>query len=120
MRYAILIHEGPEQFNLRTDPERAPAYWGAYTAYGEALRAAGVFAGGAGLQPPHTATTLRQRDQKRIVQDGPFADTKEQLAGFYIVDVPDLDAAMQWASRCPGLPYGATVEVRPEIPMPPK
>ena len=118
MKYAILINEGPEQFAIRNDADKAPAYWGAYTAYGEALHKAGVFAGGAGLQPPHTATTIRHRDGKRVVQDGPFADTKEQLAGFYVVDVPDLDAALEWASRCPELEYGSTIEVRPEIGMP--
>ena len=74
---------------------------GAWQAYAEALRHAGVMAGGKGLEPPATATTVRFRGGERTVQDGPYADTKEQLGGFFIIDVPDLDAALDWAARCP-------------------
>ncbi len=118
MKYAILIHESQAEFDQRNDPAKAGPYWGAYTAYGEALAKAGVMAGGAGLQPPHTSTTVRLKDGKRIVQDGPYADTKEQLGGFYLIDVPDLDAALEWAARCPAATFGGVVEVRPQIVMP--
>ena len=77
---------------------------GAWQAYAEALRHAGVMAGGKGLEPPSTATTVRFRGGERTVQDGPYADTKEQLGGFFILDVPDLDAALDWAARCPDRP----------------
>ncbi len=81
-------------------------------AYGEALMAAGVFVGGAGLKSPQNATTVTIRDGKRQVHDGPYAETKEFLAGFGIIDVPDLDAALEWAARHPAAAY-ASVEVRP-------
>ena len=112
MQYTILVYETESQLAARTDPKRKDAYWGAYRAYTKALRDAGVMVGGAGLEPPRTATTVRVPDGKRRVQDGPFADTKEQLGGYYVIDVPDLDAALSWARRCPGARYG-TVEVRP-------
>ncbi|TXT20448.1 MAG: YCII-related protein, partial [Gallionellaceae bacterium] len=70
--------------------------------------------GGAGLQPPETATTLRLRDGQRRVQDGPFADVKEQLGGFFIIEAPNLDAALEWAARFPQRP-GQAVEVRPNL-----
>ena len=70
--------------------------------------------GGAALQPPPTATTVRQRDGKRQVQDGPFAEVKEQLGGYYVVDVPNLDKALEWAARCPAASSGS-VEVRPNL-----
>lgn len=111
MKYAILVYENDADYAAREDPARSAAYWGAYTAYGKAIADAGVAAGGAGLQPPATATSLRLRDGRRHIQDGPFAATKEQLGGLFIVDVPDLDAALEWAARCPGAPTG--VEVRP-------
>ena len=103
MKYALLIHESNEVFDVRQDPAKAPAYWGAYTAFGQALTEAGVMTGGAGLQVPETATTLRKHNGQNMIQDGPFADTKEQLAGFYLIDVADLDAAMEWAARCPAI-----------------
>ncbi len=85
---------------------------GAWMAYAKALIDAGVLTGGTALQLPETATTLRIKDGKRLVQDGPFADTKEQLGGFFIINVADLDAALDWAARCPLAP-GGVVEVRP-------
>ena len=116
MKYTILVYENTADFGARTDAKRKDAYWGAYRAYTTALREAGVMTGGAALQPPHAGTTLRQRDGKRHVQDGPFAETKEQLGGFYEIDVPDLDTALQWAARCPAAATGA-VEVRPNLAM---
>lgn len=71
-----------------------------------------VMVGGNGLHPPSTATTLRLQDGKRQVQDGPYAATKDQLGGFYLIDVPDLDTALHWAALNPAASMGA-VEVRP-------
>lgn len=118
MKYAIIVYETPTELAARDEPARAGAYWGAYAAYSQALVAAGVAAGGAGLQPPALATTLRLRGGQRHVQDGPFADTKELLGGFFVIDVPDLDAALVWAERCPSAASGS-VEVRPMLPPPP-
>lgn len=72
---------------------------------------------GNGLQPPQTSTTVRVRDNKRQVQDGPFADTREHLGGYVIVDVPSLDEALAWAARSPNVTTGST-EVRPVLPPP--
>jgi len=114
----ILVYETPSVLAARTDPKRKDAYWGAYRAYTKALRDAGVMVGGAGLEPPQTGTTVRVHDGKRRVQDGPFADTKEQLGGFVVIDVPDLDRALEWAARCPSASTGAA-EVRQPLPPPP-
>ena len=99
MQYTILVYETEAELAARNDAKRKDAYWGAYRAYTKALRDAGVMVGGAGLEPPRTATTLRQHDGKRRVQDGPFAETKEQLGGYYVIDVPSLDKALEWAAR---------------------
>jgi hypothetical protein len=117
MNYTILIYEDSQAFALRTDPEKGPAYWAAWPAYTKALQDAGVLVGGAGLELPDTATTIRLRDDKRQVQDGPFADTKEQLGGFYIIDVPSLDAALEWGARVPAA-AGSVIEVRPNLQVP--
>lgn len=117
MQYMLIFTEGAEQFAKRNDPVEGPAYWGAWNAYIGALYQSGVVVSGNGLQVPETATTLRIRDGKRMVQDGPFADSKEQLGGYFIIDVPDLDAALEWAARSPSASYGAT-EVRPVLPPP--
>lgn len=83
----------------------------AYMAYTEAMQKAGVFKGGGRLHPSASAATLRAADGKPNVLDGPYADAKEQLGGFYIIDVADREAALAWAQRCPGVGHGA-VEVR--------
>jgi len=116
MKYTVLIYENAADFSARTDEKRKDAYWGAYRAYTQALAEAGVMVGGAGLQPPPLATTVRLKNGKRQVQDGPFAEAKEQLGGYYVIDVPDLDRALDWASRCPAASTGA-VEVRPNLAM---
>jgi hypothetical protein len=108
MKYALLVHQPQDYFDRRNDK----AAMAAGKAYGEALQAAGVFVGGAGLESPQAATTVSIRDGKRRVHDGPYAETKEFLAGFGIIDVPDLDAALEWAARHPAAAY-ASVEVRP-------
>ena len=88
-------------------------YWlGAYLAYVEAMKNAGVLQEGVGLQPASAATTVRVINGKTQVLDGPYADSKEQLGGFHIIDVADLDAALSWAARCPTSLHGV-VEVRP-------
>ena len=84
----------------------------AYMAYTEALKKAGVLKGTNRLQPSSTATTVRVANGKSQVLDGPYVDSKEQLAGYYLIEVPDLDAALAWAARCPGVNHGI-VEVRP-------
>lgn len=113
MKYMLMIYESTAAFEARTGEERE-TFWGAWKAYADALRHAGVMAGGSGLEPPSTGTTVSLRDGERMVQDGPYADTKEQLGGFFIVDVPDLDAALDWAVRCPAVADGS-VEVRPVL-----
>ena len=102
-------------FAARTDTARQAAYWGGTMTYLQALKDAGIFVSGAGLQPPGTATTLRRNRGELVLHDGPVADTKELLGGLFIIDVPDLDAALQWAARFPDRP-GVVVEVRPNLP----
>jgi hypothetical protein len=115
MNYTIMFYLDASQFAARTDPKRREAFWGSFLPYMKALKEAGIVVGGAGLQPPDSATTVRLRDGKRYVQDGPYSDTKEQLGGFFIIDVPDLDTALDWAARYPAGPDDV-VEVRPNMP----
>ena len=98
MKYALLVHQSQEYFDRRDNATAIAAG----KAYGEALQAAGVLVGGAGLESPQAATTVSVRNGKRQVHDGPYAETKEFLAGIGIIDVPDLDAALEWAARHPG------------------
>ena len=111
MQYAILFYETDADIGRRGDP----AYWGAWGDYVKAIQQSGIVLAGAGLEPTTTATTIRLRDGKRHVQDGPFAETKEQLAGFFLVEVPDLDTALDWAARAPSSATGSS-EVRPRLP----
>lgn len=111
MRYAIIVYDAPAGMEARKDPE----YQAAYAAYLKALVDAGVWLAGAGLHSKDTATTIRLQGGQRLVQDGPYADTKEELAGFLLIDVPDLDKAMEWALRCPSAETGV-IEVRPALP----
>ena len=115
MQFALLIYESPEAFASRKSDGSDP-YTGAWRAYHKALEEAGIFVAGDPLEPPETGTTITIKDGKRGVQDGPFADTKEQLGGFTILELPSLDAALEWAARCPAASYGA-VEVRPLAPQ---
>jgi hypothetical protein len=115
MQFALLIYESPEAFGLRVNNQENDQYLGAWRAYHKALVEAGIFVGGNPLQSPETATTVRIKEGKRRVQDGPIADTKEQLGGFTILELPSLDAALEWAARCPAASLGA-VEVRPLSP----
>jgi hypothetical protein len=115
MNYTLLFYVPQADFASRTDPVKREAFLAAFLPYVKALRDAGVVVAGAGLQPPETGTTLKISDGQRLVQDGPYADTKEQLGGFFVINVPNLDAAMEWAARYPFLD-GGTVEVRPNLP----
>jgi hypothetical protein len=115
MHYMLIFNETHETFAKREVPAEANAYWGAWNAYIGALRQSGLMVSGNGLQPPHTGTRVRVRDGVREVEDGPFADTKEQLGGYFIIDAPDLDTALEWAARSPAASFGS-VEVRPVLP----
>jgi hypothetical protein len=109
MQYAMLIYETPEAFASR-DPDHP--YQAAWRAYHKAMVEAGIHLGGSPLRTPDSGTTIRVKDGKRQIQDGPYADTKEQLAGFAILELPSLDTALEWAARCPAASMGA-VEIRP-------
>jgi len=111
MKYMLLIF-GNEAAQQAATKEQTAQIMAAYGAYSQALVKAGVMAGGDRLQPVSTATTVRVANGKTEVLNGPYAETKEQLGGYYIIEVTDLDAALAWAARCPGASYGA-LEVRP-------
>ena len=111
MQYVVLIYESPKDFESRGS-DRSHPYIAAWRAYHKALVAAGAYVSGAPLQDVGTATTVRLKDGQRRVQDGPFAESKEQLGGFMILDLPSIDEALEWAARCPAAATGA-VEVRP-------
>jgi hypothetical protein len=109
MRFMMLIHHDEEA--LAAAPKQE--LWADFGAFNEALAKAGAgFTPGERLQGSKLATTVRLRSGKKTVLDGPYADTKEQFAGYFMIDVPDLDAAIKWAERCPSVKYGA-IEIRP-------
>lgn len=118
MEYMIVFHETAADIAERENPAKAPAYWGAWNSYVQAIQQAGIVKSGNGLQGPHTATSVRVREGKRQVQDGPLPDAKEHLAGYFVIDVKDLDAALEWAARSPNAKTGRT-EIRPILPPPP-
>jgi hypothetical protein len=111
MQYILLIYgnEAGMQAASKADIERMMTAYGAYT---EAMKKAGILVAGDRLKPSSTGSTVRVADGKTKVLDGPYAETKEQLGGYYLINVPDLDAALSWAARCPGAAHG-TIEVRP-------
>ena len=111
MQYMILIYEDEKKFASLSEAEMNKVF-AEYMQYSKDLAAAGVLNGGAALQPVATATTVRVRGGKTATTDGPFAETKEQLGGYYIIDVANLDEAIKWAAKCPGSPSGS-IEVRP-------
>jgi hypothetical protein len=110
----LLIYETPHDFASRTG-DREHSYIAAWRAYYRSLVDAGAYVGGNALLPAESATTVRLKGGKRHVQDGPYADTKEQLGGYIVLELPSLDAALECASRCPAAATGA-VEVRPVSP----
>ena len=111
MRYLLTIYDDETTWNDVT-PEQSAQVMEAYGAFGEAAKEAGVLLGGKGLQPTSTATTVRVRDGEALTTDGPFAETREQLGGYYLLDCKDLDDAISWAAKIPGAQNGS-VEVRP-------
>jgi hypothetical protein len=111
MKCIMLIYESPADLESRKDAKRDP-YVAAWRAYYKTLVAAGVYVSGQPLKAGARSTTVRLKDGKRHVQDGPFAEAKERLGGFIILDVPSLDTAFEWAARCPATASGA-VEVLP-------
>ena len=111
MKYMLLISSDESAMQSTSQAEMGQML-AAYGAYSEAMSKAGVMVAGERLQPVASATTVRVSKGKTSVLNGPYAETKEQLGGFYIIDVPDLDVALSWASRCPGASHGS-VEVRP-------
>jgi hypothetical protein len=113
MKFIALIYNDESRYSEAT-PEETAATFQAHGEFGQAAGEAGVMGGGDGLQPTTTATTLRVRDGERMLTDGPYAETKEQLGGYYALECKDLDEALEWAARIPEAKTGA-IEVRPVI-----
>jgi hypothetical protein len=111
MRYLLMIYT-PEVDPATVPPEQATAQNEAYNLFTREVRDRGVMEGGEALQPTTSATTVRVRDGRTLVTDGPYAETKEALVGYYLLDVKDLDEALDLAAKIPGAHYGA-IEVRP-------
>ena len=111
MEYLLLIYEDEKVWQSLSETDRQ-AIMGAYYTYTQAIQEAGVFKGGNALQPVGTATTVRVRSKERMTTDGPFAETKEQLGGYYLIDCANLDEALDWAAKIPASATGS-VEVRP-------
>lgn len=118
MHYLLLLTYDPAESaasgHLRA-AERQDDVFDNWTAYTRALHEAGVLVEGAALRGADSATTVRVRSAKRLISDGPFVETTEQLAGYYVIDVPDLDAAIEWAAKVPNVRMGA-VDIRPLAP----
>lgn len=115
MQYLCLIYEDEKEWQ-KLPPAQTDKILGEYSAYTESVKRSGHYLGGNGLEPSHTATTLRMRKGKLATTDGPFAETKEQLGGYYLLQARDLNEAIHLASRIPGARFGA-VEVRPVVEM---
>ena len=111
MKYLLTIYNDESGFADAT-PEDVQQVMAAYEAFGREVSEAGAMLGGEGLQPSSTATTVQVRDGNTITSDGPFADTREQLGGYYLLKCDDLDEAIGWAAKIPGAQNG-TIEVRP-------
>jgi hypothetical protein len=111
MKYLLLIYSD-EKADANMSKEEIDAWMGEYWAYTEAMQKAGVSLGGDALQPTATATTVRVKDGKKVTTHGPFAETKEQLGGYYLLNCNNLDEAIDWAAKCPGARVGS-IEVRP-------
>ena len=114
MKYILLI--AGNEATMNTLPTVADTGMSEeFTAYHQSLVKAGVYVGGERLRPTGDATTVRVRDKKAVVLSGPYADTQEQLGGYYIIDVPNLDDAIDWAAKCPSARAGS-IEIRPVWP----
>jgi hypothetical protein len=116
MQYMLLIYNDEQAWAALSDADRN-AIVGDYTAFTESIRGSGNWIAGAPLHPTSTSTSVRLRDGEALVTDGPFAETKEQLGGYYLVDAADADEAIALAARIPGARYG-TIEVRPVLELP--
>jgi hypothetical protein len=114
MQYILLIHDEEQVWGGMSEQERGAMY-AEYGAFTEAVRESGALVGANQLQPTATATTVRVRNGETLTTDGPFAETKEQLGGYYVVDVESLDEALAWAARIPSARIGS-IEVRPLVP----
>ena len=112
MRYLLLIYDNEQVMEGRT-PEEMEPIMGEWVSYSDTRQKSGNMLGGDALQPTQTATTVRIAQSKTIISDGPFAETKEQLGGYYMIDAENLDEAVEWASKMTHLPGGGAVEVRP-------
>jgi hypothetical protein len=110
MQYLLALYADESAWDRMT-PEQKQQGYTAYMAYTQALKDAGVHVSSNRLRPSSTATTLRTTNGKTQVLDGPFVESREELGGYYLINVPDMDAAMTWAGRCPGVQHGV-VEVR--------
>src|SRR6266487_1198002 len=115
MKYMLLIHDDEQGWAKLSDAERQKIY-ADYGQFGQSVKASGNYLAGAQLQPTTMATSVRVRDGKRLVTDGPFAETREQLGGYYLVEAKDLDEAIGIAARIPSARFG-TIEVRPVVEM---
>jgi hypothetical protein len=116
MQYLLLIYEEEKAWKALSEAERGKIY-GEYMSFTAEIKSSGHWKGGNPLQPIHTATTVRVRDGKVSTTDGPFAETREQLGGYYLVEAKDLDEATRLAARVPGAKLGS-IEVRPVMPIP--
>ena len=115
MQYMLLIYGDEQAWTTRSEEENGKMFQ-AYGAYTEELRASGAFVDGAPLQPTETATTVRIREGEQVVTDGPFAETKEQLGGYYLIEADSIDEALEWAAKVPSARLGS-IEVRPVVPV---
>lgn len=115
MNYMLLIYTSEAvEAEYQADPAKLDAYMAEYNQFTRDVRESGAFVAGEALHPTASATSVRVRDGHRTVTDGPFAETKEQLGGFYVVNCENLDQALEWAARIPGARHG-TIEVRPIV-----
>jgi hypothetical protein len=117
MQYLLLIYEAEPPADAAVDPAAMEGEFAQYAAFSRETHDRGVFLAGEALQPTPAATSVRVRDGKVAVTDGPFAETKEALGGFYLLECADLDEAIELAAKIPGAKRG-TIEVRPILPLP--
>ena len=116
MQYMLLIYTDEQAWQRLSDEERK-SITREYFAYADGLREAGAYVTGAPLEPTSAASSVRVRDGRELVTDGPFAETKEQLGGYFLIEAESLDAAIDWAGKLPSVRYGS-IEVRPVLAVP--
>ena len=113
MQYMLLIYNDPHGWESMSEAQRGEVF-NAYGTFTAELQASGKMVAGDALQATDTATSVRVRDGETLTTDGPFAETKEVLGGYYLIDVDTLDEALEWSAKIPGAAYG-TIEVRPVV-----